>query len=115
MILREKTSLDDIFERGNKFYPDRVKFCIDRKRKIVSIDEEMHIDMEYELLDDGSSLDDIFGGDFVRQDNPPERHIVWEAHPNIERNRLLGLGRGRKLDDYNTIEELTTILLKWLY
>ena len=115
MILHEKLSLDDIFENGNNNYPDRVKFCIDRKRKVVSIDEEMHIDMEYELIDDGSSPEDIFGGDFVISGNPPERHIVWEAHPNIERNRLLGLGQGRKLDDYNTIEELTAILLKWLY
>lgn len=115
MILHEKSSLDTIFENGNKYHPDRVKFCIDRKRAIVSIDEEMHIDMEYELLDDGSSPDDIFGGDFVISGNPPERHIVWEAHPNIERNRLLNIGQGRKLDDYKIIEELTDILLKWLY
>jgi len=115
MILRKKSSLDDIFTNGKKYYPDRVKFCIDRKRELVSIDEEMHIDMEYELLDDGSSPDDIFGGDFVLEGSPPERSILWEAHPNIERNRLLGLGQGRKLDDYNTIEALRLILLKWLY
>lgn len=115
MILQNKISLDNIYKNGNKNYPDRVKFCIDKKRKVVSIDEEMHIDMEYELIDDGSSPDDIFGGDFVISENPPGRHIVWEAHPNIERNRLLGLGQGRKLDDYNTIEELTAILLQWLY
>lgn len=115
MILQNKTSIDDIFENGKHFYPDRVKFCVDRKRKIVSIDEEMHVDMEYELLDNGSSPDDIFGGDFVFEGIPYKRHIVWEAHPNIERNRLLGLGQGRKLDDYDTIEELKSVLLEWLY
>lgn len=115
MLLREKTSLDDIFENGNKFYPDRVKFCVDKKRKTVSIDEEMHIDMEYELIDDGSSPEDIFGGDFVMDGDASTRRIAWEAHPNIERNRILGIGQGRLLEDYNIIEELKLILMKWLY
>ncbi len=115
MILKEKKSIDDIFTSGNRFHPDRVKFCIDKKREVVSIDEEMHIDMEYELLDDGSNLEDIFGGDVVFSGTELNREIVWEAHPNIERNRLLGIGQGRRLENYELIEELSAILLKWLY
>lgn len=115
MILREKTSIDDLYENGNKFHADRVKFCIDKKRELVCIDGEMHIDMEYELIDDGSSPEDIFGGDFVFEGEEKKRTIVWEAHPNIERNRLLGIGQGRKLEDYNLINELTVILSCWLY
>ena len=115
MILREKMSIDDIFKSGNNFYPDRVKFCIDQKRSIVCIDEEMHIDMEYELIDDGSNPEDIFGGDVVFENNNNGMKIVWEAHPNIERNRLLGIGQGRQLEDPDLIEELKSILLKWLY
>lgn len=115
MILREKQSIDDIYQLGNKFHPDRVKFCIDRKRKIVCIDEEMHIDMEYELIDDGSNQEDIFGGDVVFSGDNLDKEIIWEAHPNIERNRLLGIGQGRKLEDYELIDELKTILLMWLY
>lgn len=40
--------------------------------------------------------------------------LEWEAHPNIVRNRLLGIGRGRRLDDYDIIEALKIILTKWL-
>lgn len=100
---------------GNKYHPDRIKFCIDKKREIVAIDEEMHIDMEYELLDDGSSPDDIFGGDIVYDTQSGKIDIVWEAHPNIERNRLLGIGQGRKLVDIKIIDELRDILIRWVY
>lgn len=115
MIIREKISIDDLFQTGNKYHPDRIKFCIDKKREIVSLDEEMHIDMEYELIDDGSSPDDIFGGDFVFDGDTLRKSISWEAHPNIERNRLLGIGQGRKLEDYDLIESLKNILIKWVY
>lgn len=115
MILHEKKSIDELFENGNNYYPDRIKFCIDKKREIVAIDEEMHIDMEYELMDDGSNPEDIFGGDVVLKGGAFEKTIVWEAHPNIERNRLLGIGQGRRLDDYDIIEALKIILAKWLY
>ncbi|MCR5651961.1 MAG: DUF5674 family protein [Lachnospiraceae bacterium] len=116
MIIKECTSLKDIIEKGNKYYNDRIKFCIDRKRRVVAIDSSFHIEMEYELYDDGSEPTDIFGGDIVIDD--PEslkNHLVWEAHPNIEQNRLLGIGRGRPITDNALIGELTDILTEWIY
>ncbi len=87
-----------------------VKFCIDRKRKIVAIDADMHIDLEYELYDSGSDNKDIYGGNIMKE--PLE--VVWESHPNIERNRELGIGRGRELTDQATIDDLFEILKTWI-
>ena len=116
MVLKEQTSLKDIIENGNRFYQDRVKFCVDRKKKTVAIDSSFHIEMEYELIDDGSDPRDIFGGDIVIDDiESLKNHIVWEAHPNIEQNRLLGIGRGRPLTDEGIIDELKSILISWIY
>lgn len=50
MILREKIDIEKLINNSNNYYPDRIKFCIDRKRKVVSVDEEYHIDMENELF-----------------------------------------------------------------
>ena len=44
-----------------------------------------------------------------------KNHIVWEAHPNIEQNRNLGIGSSRALTDDGFIEELKTILIAWIY
>lgn len=73
----------------------------------------MHIEMEHELYDDGSDYKDIFGGD-IMTDSDEGIQIIWEAHPNIERNRELGIGAGRELTDEKTIEELTEIIKLWI-
>ena len=116
MVLKERTSLRDLIEKGEKHYRDRIKFCIDRARRVVAADSSFHIEMEYELYDDGSNPTDIFGGDIVIDDlDTLKNHIVWEAHPNIEQNRLLGIGYGRPLTNEIIIEELKDILTEWIY
>ena len=111
MILKEKTELQDLIDKGNHYFPDMIKFCIDKKRKLVCIDEEMHIDMEHMLYDDGSSYEDIYGGNIMFDVN---KTIIWSAHPNIERNKKLG-SIGRILTDKMIIEELTDILNEWVW
>ena len=116
MILREKTDIRKVFEEGEKNFPNYIKFCVDRKRKVVSVDREMHIEMEYELYDDGSNFSDIFGGNIVFDNlDSMEIYIKWEAHANIEQNRLLGIGQGRELTNLKIIDELTEILNMWIY
>ncbi|MBO6208321.1 MAG: hypothetical protein J6O73_15510 [Lachnospiraceae bacterium] len=112
MVLKEKTTFDTIATDMNHWFPDRIKFCLDRKRRVMALDREMHIEMEHELYDDGSDYKDIFGGDILTDAN--EIQIIWEAHPNIERNRDLGIGAGRELTDQAIIEELTEIVREWI-
>lgn len=111
MILTEKVLLDDLIANSNNYFPDRIKFCIDKKEKIISIDEQYHVDMEGELINNGSREENIFGGDIVFI---PEISIVWEAHPNINRNIELGTGRGRLLSDEMIKQELFDILKLWI-
>ena len=111
MILDRATNIEDIIKDGNQFFPDMIKFCIDRKRRKVIIDEEMHIYMEHELYDDGSEYEDIFGGNIMIDREPYE--VIWEGHPNIERNKKLG-GRGRVITDEDVISDLSEILYEWV-
>lgn len=40
--------------------------------------------------------------------------IIKQSHPNINRNKELGIGRGRELTDQTTIDELFDILKAWI-
>ena len=113
MIIKQKIDHEKMLSEHNHFAEDIIKFCIDRKRRVVAIDREMHIDMEHELYDDGSDYSDIFGGNLVIEDGEVV-DIEWEAHPNIERNRQLHIGAGRELTDEYLIQELTDILNEWI-
>ncbi len=111
MILTEPTDLEYFIKQGNCFFPDMIKFCIDKKRRKVCIDDEMHIDMEHMLYDDGSEYEDIYGGNIMIDRTPYT--IEWVAHPNIERNKSLG-GHGRLITDNDIINELSEILFEWV-
>ncbi|SEF66320.1 hypothetical protein SAMN02910276_00775 [Butyrivibrio sp. Su6] len=110
MILSNAIDLEDLWENHNHFYDDMVKFCIDKKKRQVAIDADMHIDLENELYDAGSDIKDIYGGNIMK--DPVE--VIWESHPNIDRNRERGIGRGRELTDQATIDELFDILKEWI-
>lgn len=112
MVLKRRISIEELIKEFNHYYPDMVKFCIDRKRRVVAVDRDMHIEMEHELYDDGSDYSDIFGGNLMIDTNPVS--IRWEAHPNIERNRQLGIGAGRSITDQKVVDELTGILEEWI-
>lgn len=103
MILKNKISLEDLINGSNNFYPDRIKFCIHKPTGTISIDKEFHIDMEHELYDEVGEINNIFGGDILLD----PINVIWEAHPNIERNRELGMAaNGRLLTDESIINEL---------
>lgn len=111
MIIRNKITLEELIKHSNNFYPDRIKFCIHKPTKTISIDEEFHIDMEHELYDVTGKDKDIFGGDLIID----PIGFVWEAHPNIERNRELGTpANGRLLADEHIIGELVEIMKEWI-
>ena len=89
MIIKEITLIDDLLANSNNYYPDRIKFCIHKPTKTLSIDLYYHIDMEHE--------------------------VIWEAHPNIQRNVELGTPQnGRTLKDQKIIDELFDILKYWI-
>ncbi len=110
MVLKEIISVEELFQMEPQCFPDKVKFCLDLKRRVVSVLEEMHTDMEYELYDDGSEMTDIYGGNIMK--NPVS--VIWEAHPNIERNRELGIGSGRLITDENIKDQLMEVLTYWI-
>ena len=111
MILRNKIYLEDLIKNSNQYYPDRIKFCIHKPTCTVSIDREFHIDMEYELIDEVGEARNIYCGDLLL--DPVQ--ILWEAHPNIDRNREMGTAsNGRLLKDEKLIAQLFDILKQWI-
>lgn len=106
MIIKSAINLEELWNIEPQYFPNMMKFCLDRKRRVVAINEEMHNDLEIELYEDGSDDHDIFGGNIMK--SPVS--VVWEAHPNINRNKELGIGSGRVLTDQATIDELFDIL-----
>lgn len=100
--------VENLYKRGKKYYTEKAKPVF---VKLRSLGEKFHIDMEYELIDEVGESQNIYGGDLLLD---PVK-ILWEAHPNINRNRELGTAsNGRVLKDENLIAELSEILMQWI-
>jgi len=46
------------------FFDDMVKFVVDIERGIAAVGGELHADGEAKLLEDGSRLEDLWGGNY---------------------------------------------------
>ncbi|MBQ6734426.1 MAG: hypothetical protein IJR00_05905 [Lachnospiraceae bacterium] len=112
MILREKTELKSIQEMQPQFFEDMVKIVIDKRRKLVAVNMEMHADLGMELYDDGSDENDLYGANIYYAD----RAIEWSSTLNIKQNRKIQNGTyGRVITDEETICRLTDIIDLWIY
>ena len=51
MVLKEKKAFDTVVKDLNHWFPDRIKFCLDRKRRVIALDRELGIGAGRELTD----------------------------------------------------------------
>ncbi len=69
------TQIQDLLEE----YPDMIKIVVDIRRKILAGGGEMHADCEEALLDNGSDQDDLWGANWI----PNNQTIEFESLINI--------------------------------
>ncbi|MCR5556322.1 MAG: DUF5674 family protein [Butyrivibrio sp.] len=111
MILRQRTSIEEIQQMEPSYFDDMVKIVIDDKRELVAVNMEMHSDLGIELYDDGSNEDDLFGANIYYGDHS----IEWSSTLNVKQNRKIQNGTyGRVITDEDTIIRLTDIVNKWI-
>ena len=111
MILQKKTELSELQNTEPCYFEDMVKIVIDRKRRLVAAQAEMHSDLQIELYDDGSEDKSLYGANIYWDGS-----IEWTSTINVARNKELQKGTfGREIKDEETIQELTDIVNEWIY
>ncbi len=58
MVLKEKIPFDTMVMDLNHWFPDRIKFCLDRKRRVIALDRVLGIGAGRELTDQ-ATLEDL--------------------------------------------------------
>ena len=61
IIIKEPININDIIEMANNRYGDMVKAVADVRRELVTVDSDLHSDLETLLLEDGSAQEDLWG------------------------------------------------------
>ncbi len=63
-------------------FEDMVKYVVDVRRGLIAIGGELHADAEKALIEDGSSLQDLWGANFHPM-RPADKRIVYTSLINI--------------------------------
>ena len=112
MVLKEKTELKTIKAMEPHYFEEMVKIVIDKAKRKIAVNMEMHCDLGIELYDEGSDENDLFGANIYYEDG----RIEWSSTLNIRQNRKIQNGTyGRIITDEKTIGELTEIVDEWIY
>lgn len=61
IILEQPITIDALKEIAERSFGDMVKGVVDVNRKLMSVDAELHSDLESLLLDNGSSQEHLWG------------------------------------------------------
>ncbi len=83
MKIVDKISVAELKGMADKMYGTLVKADVDVAKKIVIVDMEMHVDGEQELLENGSSQQDLWGINLKPDKFGTDEFIEFDSMINI--------------------------------
>ena len=83
MKIVSKITVLELQEMANKMYGTLVKADVDVAKKIIIVDMEMHVDGEQELLENGSSQQDLWGINLKPDKFGTDEFIEFDSMINI--------------------------------
>lgn len=110
-ILRSSIPRDELTSIAEEQFGDMVKAVVDVRRRLMAIGGELHSDEEAQLIDDGSSQQDLWGINLY----PREAGEEWIEFDSVINIRPSQGNRSRGVDDpvrRGSIIEIVTTLIK---
>jgi len=81
IVITKPVLFSELWEKRKTDLGDIIKIVVDVERQIIGADEEMHADIEEQLLESGSDQKDLWGANLVYSGN--EYDIEFTSFINI--------------------------------
>lgn len=109
ILLTDNVDLEWLKQIEPRYFPDYVKFTIDKNTNKICVGMEVHKDCE---LCDAGKTDGIYGGNIYFDDG----HIVYSSTLNVDKNLKNGQRpeNMRIIEDEPTIEVIDSVLKAWV-
>jgi len=103
----DKISLAELRQMAYNFFGNLVKADVDIARKIITVDAELHADIEQFMLDNGSKQEDLWGINLYPDEYGTERFIEFDSIINIRPRQN---NRSRYVEDAGIREQIMKIV-----
>ena len=82
-ILSKKISRDELNKMDSGYFEDMIKAVVDIEKQIIGVDAELHADIEGALIDEGSEQRNLWGINFLTDEDDIEEFVEFDSLINI--------------------------------
>ena len=110
-ILTGKINRDELSCLDSGYFDDMIKAVVDIEKEIIAIDAELHADLEGLLLDEGSRQADLWGINFLTDEDEMEEFVEFDSLINIRPKQN---NRSRYVEDESVRNKILEVVEKWV-
>ena len=110
-ILTGKINRDELSSLDSGYFDDMIKAVVDIEKEIIAIDAELHADLEGLLLDEGSRQADLWGINFLTDEDEMEEFVEFDSLINIRPKQN---NRSRYVEDESARNKILEVVEKWV-
>ena len=110
-ILSKKISRDELNKMDSGYFEDMIKAVVDIEKQIIGVDAELHADIEGALIEEGSELRNLWGINFLADEDEIEEFVKFDSLINIHPKQN---NRSRYVEDENIRNKVLEVVEKWI-
>ena len=110
IILEKPISIEELKVIAGELYGDMIKAVADVRKGLIAIDAELHSDLEWILLENGSNQEDLWGFN-IYPEMEGEDFIEFDSLINIRPRQN---NRSRYVESAEVREKITALVDKFI-
>lgn len=110
-IISKKISRDELNKMDSGYFEDKIKAVVDIEKQIIGVDAELHADIEGALIEEGSELCNLWGINFLADEDEIEEFVKVDSLINIHPKQN---NRSRDVEDENIRNKILEAVEKWI-
>ncbi len=110
-ILTQKINRDELNSLDSGYFDDMIKAVVDIEKEILAVDAELHADLEGLLLDEGSMQADLWGINFITDEDEIDEFVEFDSLINIRPKQD---NRSRYVEDESVRNRILEVVEKWI-
>lgn len=110
-IISKKISRDELNKMDSGYFEDKIKAAADIEKQIIGVDVELHADIEGALIEEGSELCNLWGINFLADEDEIEEFVKVDSLINIHPKQN---NRSRDVEDENIRNKILEAVEKWI-
>lgn len=110
-IISKKISRDELNKMDSGYFEDKIKAVVDIEKQIIGVDAELHADIEGALIEEGSELCNLWGINFLADEDEIEEFVKFDSLINIHPKQN---NRSRDVEDENIRNKILEAVEKWI-